>query len=159
MKKKYLLEAGSSPLRSSVEVEGGSFPPMHVYHFSVLHQVKRLLQTKDLLEGAMWTFMPKRGPNSNKRLYDTLNSGHWWEFAEREMHHDLDLLDELKPTGLHVILPIILFDDSTLCDNIGRLLAQPILCTIGNIRDDLRRHVKSWFILGMVPPYPKSSKE
>jgi hypothetical protein len=107
----------------------------------------------------MWTFMPKRCPNSNERLYDTLNSGQWWEFAERDMHHDLDLLDALKPPGLHVILPIILFDDSTLCDNIGRLLAQPILCTIGNIRNDLRHHVKSWFILGMVPPYPKSPKE
>jgi hypothetical protein len=55
------------------------------------------------------------------------------------MDHDLNLLGTAKPPGLHFILPIILFDDSTLCDNIGRLLAQPILCTIGTICDDLRR--------------------
>ena len=46
MRKKYLLEAGTSPLRSSVEVEGGSFAPMHVYRFSILHQVKQEAITK-----------------------------------------------------------------------------------------------------------------
>jgi hypothetical protein len=159
MKKKYLLEAGTAPLRSTIEVEGESFPPMHVYHFSVLHQVKRLLQSKELLEGALWRFKPKFCPDTNERVYQQLNSGEWWELAEHKMDHDLNLLGTAKPPGLHFILPIILFDDSTLCDNIGRLLAQPILCTIGTICDDLRRQVQSWFILGMVPPYPKSSKE
>jgi hypothetical protein len=119
MRKKYLLEAGTSPLWSSVEVEGGSFPPMHVYHFSILHQVKRLLQTKELLEGAMWMFMPKCHLNSNEWLYDTLNSGQWWEFAEHEMHHDLDLLDALKPPGL------------LLCFQSFFLMTPPFVTTLG----------------------------
>jgi hypothetical protein len=38
-------------------------------------------------------------------------------------------------------------------------MAQPVLLTCGNISDELRRKVETWFILGMVPPYPKSSKE
>jgi hypothetical protein len=42
MKKKYFLEAGSPPLRSTVII-GDPFPPMHVYRFSVLHQIKHLL--------------------------------------------------------------------------------------------------------------------
>jgi Plavaka transposase len=160
MKKKYLLEAETAPICSTVEVEGETFPPMHVYHFSVLHHVKRLVQSKELLEGALWRFKPKFCPDSNERAYEQLNSGEWWELAERKMDHDLNLFGTAKPPGLHfVILPLILFDDSTLCDNIGHLLAQPILCTIGNICDDLRHQVQSWFILGMVLPYPKSSKE
>jgi hypothetical protein len=35
-------------------------------------------------------------------------------------------------------MPIILFDDSALYNNIGHFLAQPILCTIGNILGDFR---------------------
>jgi hypothetical protein len=66
MKKKYLLKAGTAPLRSTIEVEGETFPPMHVYHFSVLHQVKRLLQTKELLKGALWRFKPKFCPDINE---------------------------------------------------------------------------------------------
>jgi Plavaka transposase len=159
MKKKYLLDAGSSPLCSMVELPGESFPPMHVYRFSLLHEVKKLLHKNELLDGALWTFQPEHSPDTKERVYHQLNSGDWWELAEKEMEDNLLLLGAAKPPGLHYILPIILFDDSTLCDNIGRLLAQPILCTIGNIRDELRRHVSSWFILGMVPPYPKSSKE
>ena len=55
--------------------------------------------------------------------------------------------------------PIIGFDDSTLCDNIGWLITQPFLATVGNLSDESHHLVDSWFILGMVPPYPKSSKE
>ena len=112
MKKKYLLEAGTAPLRSTIEVEGESFPPMHVYCFSVLHQVKRLLQSKELLEGALWRFKPKFCPDTNERVYQQLNSGEWWELAERKMDHDLKLLGAAKPPGLHFILLIILYDNS-----------------------------------------------
>jgi len=159
MKKKYLIEAGTAPLRSTIEVEGDTFPPMHVYRFSILHHVKRLFRKKEMLEGAMWRFEARCCSDTKERAYDKLNSGEWCEGAEREMEHQSDLLGTAKPPGLHFILPIILFDDSTLCDNIGRLLAQPILCTFGNLSDELRRCSESWFILGMVPPYPKSSKE
>ena len=39
MKKKYFLEAGSSPVQGTVTVDG-PFPPMHVYRFILLHHVK-----------------------------------------------------------------------------------------------------------------------
>jgi hypothetical protein len=51
MKKKYMLTAGSPPLRSMVIV-GGPFPPMHVYRFSVLHHIMRLLQNPLYLESS-----------------------------------------------------------------------------------------------------------
>jgi hypothetical protein len=132
MKKKDLIEAGSTaPLCRTTKVEGEAFPPMHVYRFSILHHVKRRLQKKEMLEGAMWRFEARCCPETNERGYDKLNSGEWWEGAECEMEDELlDLLGTAKPPGLHFILLIILFDDSTLCDNIGCLLAQPILCTL-----------------------------
>lgn len=59
----------------------------------------------------------------------------------------------------HILCPVILFDDSTQCDNIGRLKAQPVLCSIGNICGKIRRSADAWFLLGMIPPYPKTSDE
>jgi hypothetical protein len=66
MKKKYLLDAGSSPLRSMVELPGESFPPMHVYRFSLLHEVKKLLHKNELLDGALWTFQPEHSPDTKE---------------------------------------------------------------------------------------------
>jgi hypothetical protein len=54
---------------------------------------------------------------------------------------------------------VILFIDSTLADQIGQLKVEPVLCSIGNICGDKRRLTTSWFILGFIPPYPKSSIE
>ena len=65
---------------------------------------------------------------------------------------DLNKLGNNKPKGSHYMCPIIGFDDSTLCDNIGWLMAQPFLATVGNLSDESRCLVDSWFILGMVPP-------
>jgi len=158
MKKKYSLEAGSPPIRGTVTVEG-PFPPMHVYRFSLLHEVKRLLQHPANLAGAMWKYEETRDPVTGERVYGKLNSSDWWKNAEASVNKDLNVLGSNKPKGSHYICPIIGFDDSTLCDNIGRLMAQPFLATIGNLSDELRRSVESWFILGMIPPYPKSSKE
>ncbi len=75
------------------------------------------------------------------------------------MNKQLQKFGDKPPPGCHVICPIALFDDSTLCDNIGRLLAQPALRTVGNTSDALRRNALSWPILGMAPPCPKPSKE
>ena len=158
MKKKYSLEAGSPPVRGTVNVEG-PFPPMHVYRFSLLHEVKRLLQDPDNLKGAMWKYQETRDATTGERVYGKLNSGDWWKNAQASLDKDLRDLGRDKPKGSHYICPIIGFDDATLCDNIGRLMAQPFLATIGNLNDELRRRVDSWFILGMIPPYPKSSKE
>ena len=65
---------------------------------------------------------------------------------------DLNKLGNNKPKGSHYVCPNIGFDDSTLCDNIGQLMVQPFLATVGNLSDESRHLVDSWFILGMVPP-------
>ena len=75
--------------------------------------------------------------------------------------------EQIRQQQTQRISPIIGFDDSTLCDNIGWLMVQPSLSTVGNLSDESHHLVDSWFILGMVPPppppppppTPKSSKE
>jgi len=124
-----------------------------------VHHVKRIFTNPEFLVNAMWHFHEERCPLTKERIYGDLCSGDWWKHAEQEMQVDLGSLGDEKPNGLHFILPLILFDDSTLCDNIGRLMAQPLLFTFGNLSDVMRRSVKAWSILGMVPPYPKSPKE
>jgi hypothetical protein len=150
MKKKYMLTAGSPPLRSMVIV-GGPFPPMHVYRFSVLHHIKRLLQNPLYLESASWKFEEEKCPLMGERVFSGLHTSDWWKNADQSLARDLAELQssDSKPPGLHFVCPLILFDDSTLCDNIGRLMAQPVLLTIGNISDALRRQVDAWFILGI----------
>jgi hypothetical protein len=59
----------------------------------------------------------------------------------------------------HHFCPVILFIDSTLADRIGRLKVEPVFCSFGNICGDKRHLTTSWFILGFIPPYPKSSIE
>jgi len=157
MKKKYMLQVGTPPIRSTVEV-GPQFPPMHVYQFSLLHNIKRMLQVPEYVEEMLWRFEEKQN-SKGERVYDSLNSSEWWRIMEEKMEQILLSLGSSAPTGKHVICPILLFDDACLADNLGRLLAQPILCTCGLLSNKLHRLVSSWFILGMVLPYPKSSKE
>jgi len=59
----------------------------------------------------------------------------------------------------HYIAPVILFDDSTLLDTLGRLTAHPILVSLGNICGRKRHSHTAWFLLGLIPPYPKTSEE
>jgi hypothetical protein len=47
--------------------------------------------------------------------------------------------------------------DATLADRIGCLKVEPVLCLFGNICRKKRQNASAWFILGFIPPYPKSS--
>jgi hypothetical protein len=136
MKKKYLLTAGSPPLCSMVIV-GGPFPPMHVYRFSVLHYIKRRLQSPLYLESASWKFKEEKCPLTGEQVFSGLHTSDWWKNANQSLAQDLveQQSTDSKPPGLHFVCPLILFDDSILCDNIGRLKAQPVLLTVGNISD------------------------
>jgi hypothetical protein len=117
------------------------------------------LQDPDNLKGALWKYQETRDATTGECIYGKLNSGDWWKNAQASLDKDLCDLGCNKPKGLHYICPIIGFNDATLCDNIGCLMAQPFLATIGNLNDELHWHADSWFILGMIPPFPKSSKE
>lgn len=160
MKKRYKDIVGSGPKKRTVNV-GPEYPPMHVYYFDILECIMHKLKDKGLMKDALWEFDVRNSHTATgERKYSQLNTGVYWEEAQAEMMRKVESVPEgQRFNGLHILIPIILFDDSTFCDNIGRLEAQPLLMTIGNICDSLRRTAKAYDILGMIPRYPKTSKE
>jgi hypothetical protein len=85
-----------------------------------------------------------------------MNTGDFWKLgveyvSKRARLHTAD------QSLTHRFCPVVLFIDSTLANRIGRLKVEPVLCSFSNICGDKRRLATSWFILGFIPPYPKSS--
>ena len=90
-----------------------------------------------------------------------MNTGDFSKHGDDYVVNQVRSLDpSLQDDGLpHRFCPVILFFASTLIDRIGQLKVEPVLCSIGNISGSKRSAASSWFILGLIPPNPKSSKE
>ncbi|MGH7973985.1 MAG: hypothetical protein ACREBR_00565, partial [bacterium] len=59
----------------------------------------------------------------------------------------------------HYLVPILLFDDATLCDGLGRLATQAVLASFGNCNGTVRRTNNAWNLVSALAPYPKSQEE
>jgi hypothetical protein len=155
MHAKYASVCGGPPKSEVVTVPG--YQPMHVYRFDFLQQAKRLFLDDDLMKDSLWHYNPKVTAGG-ERLYSEMNTGDFWKLGA-------DYVAQLagganSDNSLdHLFCPVILFVDATLADRIGRLKVEPVLCSVGNICGEKRRLASSWFILGFIPPYPKSSIE
>jgi hypothetical protein len=89
-----------------------------------------------------------------------MNTGDFWKLGEDYVANRKSRLSPSLQDGLsHRLCPVTLFIDSTLVDRIGQLKVEPVLCSIGNIFGAKRSAATSWFILGLIPPNPKSTKE
>jgi hypothetical protein len=158
MSQKYVYISGGPPISEIVCVP--DHKPMHVYRFDFLKQVTRLLSTPDLMTDSLWGYNPQIHPDSGERVYAEMNTGDLWKLGDENVSNQVNRLDPALQDGLpHQYCPVILFIDGTLVDRIGRLKVEPILCSIGNISGKKRSAASSWFILGFIPPNPKSSKE
>ena len=107
------------------------------------------------MKESIWDYDP-RVTAGGDRLYSEMNTGDFWKVgadyvSERVLQSNADI------TVRHQLCPVILFVDATLADRIGRLKVEPVLCSFGNICGEKRRLISSWFVLGFIPPYPKSS--
>ena len=125
---KHLLKAygksvGGPPMSTPFQI--GPLPQATVFHMSFLHQAHCLLNDPYLMDDANWCFQYNSG------MLSDLNTGEYWRNAERRLCSQLGV-EDLPPD--HVLAPIICFDDETFCDKKGRLKAQPVLFTLGNIR-------------------------
>ena len=121
-----------------------------VYVFSLLDNIKRLCSMDHLMNDSNWEYC-------DSSEYGDLNTGNWWKKTEEDMLYDVkDIRDDEIP---HVLMPIILFIDGTHCDLKGRLTAEPVLCTIGNINLAKRKSSDAWFMLGMLPKKNMTSAE
>jgi hypothetical protein len=152
---KYASVCGGPPISEIVTVPG--YQPMHVYRFDFLQQANRLFSDPELLNDSLWHYDPKVSA-TGERLYSEINTGDFWKLGVDYITQraSLPTADKVLP---HFFCPVILFIDATLADRIGRLKVEPVLCSFGNISGEKRRLASSWFILGFIPPYPKSSIE
>ena len=79
----YGENAGGSPIQSTIYIEG--FPPTHVYRFSFLKNVQRLLSDPDIMENALWRYNDTSAQDGVK-TYGELNTADWWKKAESTYH-------------------------------------------------------------------------
>ena len=143
----YRSKIGDLPIQHNFSLMG--LGTTVVYAFDILQQVKRLFMDSYLLQEGLWRY-------NKSDEYEDFNTGSYWRDAETMKAKQMGL--DFLPMN-HFLCPIILFDDSTVMDNIGRMNAQPILVTIGNINVSKRKEHQAWFLLGYIPPYPKSPEE
>ena len=150
LKIKYGKEAGGEPVQSSFTIE--NFPPTHIYRNQFIEHARRIFSDSKLMDGALMKY------EDNDLIYSELNTATWWKNCEIFIAERMEPGCKSLPPN-HYIAPVILFDDSTLLDNIGRLTAHPVLCSFGNICGKKRRSHTAWFLLGFIPPYPKTAEE
>ena len=58
-----------------------------------------------------------------------------------------------------LLVAVVLGQDGTLCDKLGRVSSEPILVSIANILYDKIKKHDAWFSVGFIPPYPKTQFE
>lgn len=149
MLERYDVNACGEPMVEHVTVPGYS-KPIPVHRLEFMSQVRKLFADPTLMEGSLWEY--DRFSNS----YGELNTGEWFKRAEEDMRKTVN--DNLNKDVhcRHYVCPVILFDDSANADALGRLVVQPIIASISNICGDIQATLDPWFLLGMIPPYPKS---
>ena len=160
MKLKYQKSSGGPPIKCLPFQLSPSLPPTYVYKFSLQEKVRRMLLNPALMEGFNLEF--ELDSTSGVRTYGEPNSATVWENHDRELKLSIAsarAAGQSVPSGNHYIAMFQGFDDGTICDNVGRLHAQPYLATLLNFSPEVRRSEAAWFILGMIPPYPKTSAE
>ncbi|MGH3053351.1 MAG: hypothetical protein ACRDL7_00040 [Gaiellaceae bacterium] len=147
--------AGGLPIRGSVDVEG--FPPVDMYRNNFLQHARRMYADPDLMQDGLWSF------NNSTNGYGELNTGTFWKECEgciaARLNRAKSKFANYSMPHNHYIAPIILFDDGTQCDGLGRLVAHPVLFSLGNINGMNRRSHRAWSILSILPPYPKTQEE
>jgi Plavaka transposase len=156
MHTKYANVSGGPPI-SEIIITVPSYQPMHVYRFNFLQQAECLFSDSELMKDSLWDYDCSVS-SSGERLFSELNTGNFWHLGVEYVSQraSLPTTDKVLP---HIFCPVILFIDSTLADRIGWLKIEPVICSFGNICGEKRRLASSWFILGFIHLYPKSSVE
>ena len=161
MKLKYDSTCGGAPIKCPPFQFFESLPQTFVYKFPLVRHIKRMLLDPELMGDFRLGFNPVTN-DAGVRTYGEPNSAKVWEKHERQLNNRLAEARRAGlpvPEGSHYIAMFQGFDDGTICDNVGRLSAQPFLATLLNFSPEVRRRDAAWFILGMIPPYPKTSAE
>ena len=84
--------------------------------------------------------------NTQEKLYSEVTSGSWYKrtydimkFKHRTKHSRYPAL----------LVAIVLGQDGTLCDKLGRVSAEPVLVSVANISYQKRKNIMLGFVLGL----------
>lgn len=148
MIKAYAPYVGSPPKKDTIRV--ANLAPLPIYRLNFEEQARRVYSDPELMEGALWSY------DFIHETYGELNTGTKWKEAELFVASRMG--ESTLPEG-HYLAPVLLFDDETMTDGVGRLKARPIACSFGNINLSRRKNESAWFLLSVIPPFPKTSVE
>ena len=125
-KEHYLNSALKEPSLQYVQEEWQSVPS-HVPVIDPLPQITAILNDSELMMGALWSSDVQTSVDGSP-LYGDINTGTQWCTAERKMN--LRIKDGDPHSACHHHCGVLLFDDNTMGDGLGRLQKQPVLGTI-----------------------------
>ena len=131
-----------------------------VHRSNFLKHMYNLLNNSHLMIDADWNPLSINRdnlPSSKKvKIYSEVASGDWFHRTHKKM-----MIRHMKchNSSQPILIAIILGQDGSVCDKIGRASAEPILGSIGNIKYNKRKNHNAWFCFGNVPSYPKAQLE
>ena len=125
---KYYIPDNNHYIKKEINIPG--VPPTTQYVFPLFPQIERVLANEELMDDAMWK--PEIKLRNGERVYGECNTGKLFEAHYNRVQASVDPADPDR--HLHAPLILELFDDSTLCSNLGRLTSQPIIASVYNIK-------------------------
>ena len=112
--------------------------------FPFLDNIQWLLTEKDLMSNGLLQY------DSESKDYGEMNTGEWWCNAEKRLEKSLENM-KLTEQMRHILVPLLFFIDKVHVTTNGKLRAEGVLCSIGNIPIHQRKRKKAWFNLGFIP--------
>ena len=112
------------------------------------------------MEDAQWLPLDLQVKNeetgTQEKIFLEVTSGNWYQRT-----YDYMLV---KHRSNHTATPpllvaLVLGQDGTLCDKLGRVSSEPILISVANIAYSKRKQHHAWFCIGNIPSYPKTQLE
>ena len=131
-----------------------------VHRCDFLKNMYRLLNNQYLMADAQWlpleSHQYKENSNTVEKVYSEVTSAHWYRRT-----YDCMLVKHRENQSPYppLLVAIVLGQDGTLCDKVGRVSSEPILVSIANILYEKRKKHNAWFCIGFIPPYPKTQLE
>ena len=120
-------------------------------HQSVfLKNIYRLLNNKYLMEDAQWLPLDEKimneTTNTEEKVYSEVTSGSWYKRTYDKMKFKHRTKHSPYPA---LLVAIVLGQDGTLCDKLGRVSAEPVLVSVANISYQKRKNIMLGFVLGL----------
>ena len=125
-----------------------------------LKNMYHIINKKNLMLDLKWKPKDVNNTNTNHNInenfYSEVESGLCYKRTYEKNIRKHRINTSSCPT---LLISIVLGQDATLCDKIGRVTSEPILVSISNIIYMKRKFKSAWLCLGFLPYYPKTQLE